>query len=398
MKISKRAAAVTGSLTLQIDATAKEMRAKGIDVIGFGAGEPDFDTPAHIVAAAKAALDAGKTRYTATSGTPELKAAICKKFSEHNGLDFGPENIVVSNGGKHSLYNAFCAILDDGDEVLLPSPFWISYPEMIRMAGGVPIFVKGTEENEFLPTIQQLEQYVTNKTKAIVLNSPCNPSGMVISYETLCKLADFAKAHDLIIISDEVYEDFVYEEQRIPSIATIDADTKSRTIIINSVSKTYAMTGWRIGYLACDAALAKVITNWQSHSTSNPNSIAQAAVVAALEGPNDCIYEMVAAFRQRRDLMVSLLNEIPGIQCTAPRGAFYCLPSIKDVLGKRLHGETIADDKMFAHLLLKEKAVAVVPGSGFGADGYIRLSYALGEQSLSEGLMRIKEFVESLED
>lgn len=398
MRISQRCQRVTGSLTLAIDAKAKEMKQKGIDVVGFGAGEPDFDTPEHIRKAAKDALDLGKTRYTPAAGMPELRQAICDKLKRDNGLDYVPQQIVVSNGAKHSLFNSFQALLEEGDEVIVPGPYWVSYPEIVRMAGGVPVIVEGTEENNFKPTIDDFRAAVTDKTRAVVINSPNNPNGFVFTREELQAIGDLAIEKDLSIVSDEIYEFLVYDGAEHISIASLSPEIKERTIVINGMSKAYAMTGWRIGYTASPLNAAKAMTNFQSHSTSCPNSIAQYAALTALSGPDDQLKSMVAEFDRRRRRIVELINEIPGLSCKPPKGAFYVMMNISGVFGKRYNGAPIVDSMSFTQLLLDNSHVAVVPGAGFGADAYVRLSYATSMENIEKGLARIKEFVGKLTD
>lgn len=398
MRISQRCQRVTGSLTLAIDAKAKEMKQKGIDVVGFGAGEPDFDTPEHIRKAAKDALDLGKTRYTPAAGMPELRQAICDKLKRDNGLDYVPQQIVVSNGAKHSLFNSFQALLEEGDEVIVPGPYWVSYPEIVRMAGGVPVIVEGREENNFKPTIDDFRAAVTDKTRAVVINSPNNPNGFVFSREELQAIGDLAIEKDLSIVSDEIYEFLVYDGAEHISIASLSPEIKERTIVINGMSKAYAMTGWRIGYTASPLNAAKAMTNFQSHSTSCPNSIAQYAALTALSGPDDQLKSMVAEFDRRRRRIVELINEIPGLSCKPPKGAFYVMMNIGGVFGKRYNGAPIVDSMSFTQLLLDNSHVAVVPGAGFGADAYVRLSYATSMENIEKGLARIKEFVGKLTD
>ena len=398
MRISQRCQRVTGSLTLAIDAKAKEMKQKGIDVVGFGAGEPDFDTPEHIRKAAKDALDLGKTRYTPAAGMPELRQAICDKLKRDNGLDYVPQQIVVSNGAKHSLFNSFQALLEEGDEVIVPGPYWVSYPEIVRMAGGVPVIVEGREENNFKPTIDDFRAAVTDKTRAVVINSPNNPNGFVFTREELQAIGDLAIEKDLSIVSDEIYEFLVYDGAEHISIASLSPKIKERTIVINGMSKAYAMTGWRIGYTASPLNAAKAMTNFQSHSTSCPNSIAQYAALTALSGPDDQLKSMVAEFDRRRRRIVELINEIPGLSCKPPKGAFYVMMNISGVFGKRYNGAPIVDSMSFTQLLLDNSHVAVVPGAGFGADAYVRLSYATSMENIEKGLARIKEFVGKLTD
>ena len=398
MRISQRCQRVTGSLTLAIDAKAKEMKQKGIDVVGFGAGEPDFDTPEHIRKAAKDALDLGKTRYTPAAGMPELRQAICDKLKRDNGLDYVPQQIVVSNGAKHSLFNSFQALLEEGDEVIVPGPYWVSYPEIVRMAGGVPVIVEGREENNFKPTIDDFRAAVTDKTRAVVINSPNNPNGFVFTREELQAIGDLAIEKDLSIVSDEIYEFLVYDGAEHISIASLSPEIKERTIVINGMSKAYAMTGWRIGYTASPLNAAKAMTNFQSHSTSCPNSIAQYAALTALSGPDDQLKSMVAEFDRRRRRIVELINEIPGLSCKPPKGAFYVMMNIGGGFGKRYNGAPIVDSMSFTQLLLDNSHVAVVPGAGFGADAYVRLSYATSMENIEKGLARIKEFVGKLTD
>jgi aspartate aminotransferase len=391
--LSKKALSISPSSTLAIDAKFKSMKAKGIDVVGFGAGEPDFDTPAHIKEAAIKAINEGFTKYTPASGMPQLREAVCRKFKRDNGLDYSPEQIVVSNGAKHSLVNAFMAICDPGDEVIIPAPFWVSYPEMVKMADGVPVFLNTSEENNFKFTIEDLKKAITAKTRALVLNSPSNPTGMVYSREELKEIAEVAVQNNIYIISDEIYEKLIYDGMEHTSIATFGDEIKDLTIIINGVSKTYAMTGWRIGYTASNAKIAKVMGSIQSHATSNPNSIAQVAAIAALDGPQDDIEVMRKAFIERRDYMVDRINSIEGLSCSKPQGAFYVMMNIKSLLGKEFYGRVITNSDEFADVLLEKANVALVPGSGFGAEEYVRWSYATSMQNIVEGLNRIEKFI-----
>ena len=398
IKISKLCSGVTGSITLEIDAKAKEMKAQGMDIVGFGAGEPDFDTPEHIRNAAKDALDRGMTRYTPASGMPELKKAIAAKLKRDNGLDYQPQQIVISNGAKHSLFNTFQAVLNEGDEVIVPGPYWVSYPELVAMSGGVPVMIVAEESNNFKLTAEQIEAAITDKTAAIILNSPNNPNGFVYTREELKAIGDLAVKYDIAIISDEIYEYLVYDGAEHISIASLSEEIKEHTIVINGMSKAYAMTGWRIGYTAAPLHVAKAMTNYQSHSTSNPNSIAQCAAIAALNGPDDEIKKMVAEFDIRRKHIVELINDIPGLSCVPPKGAFYVMMNLSGIIGKKLNGETITGSMAFTKLLLEDSQVAVVPGVGFGADHYVRLSYATNMNNIEKGLARIKAFVAKLED
>ncbi len=391
--ISKKTSSITPSSTLAIDAKANSMKAAGIDVIGFGAGQPDFDTPAHIKQAAVKALDEGFTKYTPASGTAALKQAICNKFKNDNNLTYSPQQIVVSNGAKHSLLNTFTAICDPGDEVIIPAPYWVSYPEMVKLADGVPVIITCTEQNGFKFTVQQIKQAITPKTRAIVLNSPSNPTGMIYTKEELKNIAKVAVEHNLYIVSDEIYEKLIYDDAKHISIASFGDDIKERNIIINGVSKTYAMTGWRIGYTASNEQLAQVMSNMQSHATSNPNSIAQVAAVKALEGPQQTVEEMRQAFKKRRDYMVGRINGIKDLSCIKPQGAFYVMMNIEKLLGNTFYGQKINTSDEFAAHLLEKANVALVPGSCFGAKGYMRLSYAISMENIKEGLDRIERYI-----
>ncbi|MBN1157308.1 pyridoxal phosphate-dependent aminotransferase [Candidatus Woesearchaeota archaeon] len=402
--ISERARQISPSETLAITAKAKKLKAEGKDVIAFAAGEPDFFTPDNVKAAGKKAIDNNFTRYTPASGIPELKEAICNKFKRENNLDYAPENIITSNGGKHSLYTAFQAIIDKGDEVLLPVPYWVSYVDQIRLAEGTPVFVESGDD--FKITAEQLKSKLTKKTKAIVLNSPSNPSGAVIDDEELRKIADFAVKNNLFVISDEVYEHFIYNGKH-TSIASLNSDIKKLTITVNAMSKTYSMTGWRIGYCAAEKEIVGAMNALQSHMTSNPCSVSQMAAVEALNGQQDSVRKMKAAFEKRRDLMVSGLNKIQGISCKIPEGAFYTFPSIKGlnlsnsrelnkISGTQKSQGDFLGSRDFTMKLLNEKYVGVVPGTAFGREGHIRLSYACSEEDIKRGLERIREFVEGL--
>jgi aspartate aminotransferase len=390
MNLSKKGLSISPSSTLAIDAKAKKMKAEGINVIGFGVGEPDFDTPEHIKKAAIAAIEAGFTKYTPASGILDLKKAICDKFKNDNALEFTPAQIVVSNGAKHSLVNTFQAICNPGDEVIVPAPYWVSYPEMVKMADAVPVFVSTTEENGFRFTVQQIKQALTPKTKAIILNSPSNPSGMIYSKEELTQIAELAVEHGIFVVSDEIYEKLIYDGYKHVSIASLNDKIKQQTIIINGVSKTYAMTGWRIGYTASSPEIAKIMSNMQSHATSNPNSIAQKAALAAITGDQGIVDTMVAAFIKRRNYMVQKINSIPGLSCIMPNGAFYVLMNISKLIGSEIAGRKINGSDDFADVLLEKAQVALVPGSGFGIDSHVRLSYATSLENITEGLNRIE--------
>lgn len=392
MYVSEKAKSIKASTTLAIDSKFKAMKAEGLDVVGFGAGEPDFDTPDYIKKAAIEAINAGKTKYTPAAGTMEVRKAVAEKFSRENGLSYEPTQIVVSNGAKHSLVNAFMAILNPGDEVIIPAPFWVSYPEMVKLADGVPVIVDSTEEADFKVTVAALEKALTPKTRALVLNSPSNPTGMVYTEEELKAIADFAVKNDIYVISDEIYEHLIYEGKHV-SIASFGEDIKNRTIIINGVSKTYAMTGWRIGFAAAAPEIAKIMANVQSHASSNPNSIAQAATVAALSGGMDEIEVMKKAFVERRNYMVDRINSIDGVSCKKPNGAFYVLMNISKIKGRTIAGKVINTSDDFAELFLQEAKVAVVPCSGFGDDNFVRWSYAVSMDTIREGLDRLEKFL-----
>lgn len=396
MRISDKAQAVKGSVTLIIDSMAKQMKAEGKSVIGFGAGEPDFNTPQHIIDAAAAAMAAGNTKYTPAAGTLELRRAICNRYAE-KGLDYQPDCVVVGTGAKQVIHNSLMCLLNDGDEVILPSPCWVSYAELIQMAGGKPVFVPGNVENGFKPGAADMERAITPRTKCILINSPCNPSGSVYSEAELRAIADIAIKHDLVVISDEIYENLVYGAVKTVSIAGFGEDIKKRTVIINGVSKTYAMTGWRLGYSLCEPELAANMVRWQSHATGNTCSVTQAAALAALTGPQQCVEDMRLQFEKRRDYMVQRINGVEGISCPTPDGAFYVMADITRVKGKRCGNIEIKGSDDFAKALLEKKGVALVPCAAFGTDDYVRLSYATSMADIEEGTNRIEEFVKLLE-
>lgn len=396
MSISKRVNLIGPSPTLAITAKAKQMKQDGIDVIGFGAGEPDFDTPIHIKEAAKKAIDSGFTKYTPASGIKELKEAICKKFKNDNNLDCSPGEILVSCGAKHSIFNAILTLCDEDNEVILPSPYWVSYPEMIKVAGAKPVILKTTQENNFKITPQQLQEAITSKTKLLILNSPANPTGMVYTKDELQLLSNVLVAAGIYCISDEIYEKIIYDGQEHISIASLGPPIKRLTIVVNGVSKSYSMTGWRIGYAAGPKEIIQAMSNLQSHSTSNPTSISQKAALAALEGPQEPLFNMIAEFVKRRDHVVERLNSINGISCLKPQGAFYVFPDVSQIIGKTFKGEIIKDSVFLAEILLDEANVAVVPGSAFGADEYLRLSYATFMENISRGLQRIQGLINKI--
>jgi aspartate aminotransferase len=387
MELAQRATILTPSLTLSIDSKAKAMKAEGIDVCGFGAGEPDFDTPEHIKAAAMASLDAGFTKYTPSSGTPELRQAISEKFKNDNGLDYKPGQIVVSNGAKHSCYNAILATCQPGDEVIIPAPYWLSYPEMVRLAGADPVFVQTKEENNWKMTPDEFQDAMTPRTKMVILNSPGNPTGSVYTREELEAIVEVAIEEEILILSDEIYEKLTYDGAKHVSVAGLSQDAYNLTITINGFSKAYAMTGWRLGYLGAPEAIAKAIDAIQSHSTSNPCSFAQMGALAALKGDQAPVEDMRAEFDLRRQYTLDRLRKIPRITVVEPKGAFYVLANISQ-LG--------LNSTNFAERLLSKHYVAVVPGVAFGDDRTVRLSYATSLDVIKKGLDRFEEFCRTL--
>ncbi|SFC45647.1 aspartate aminotransferase [Bacillus sp. OV322] len=391
MKLANRVKALAPSTTLAITAKAKELKSQGLDIIGLGAGEPDFNTPEHIIKAAARSMEEGHTKYTPSAGLPKLKQAIISKLKKDQGLEYTSSEIIVGSGAKHVLYTLFQAILDEGDEVIVPIPYWVSYPEQIKLAGGTPVYVEGHEDNSFKITKKQLEAAITEKTKAIIINSPSNPTGMIYTEEELRELGEVCLLHDIMIVSDEIYEKLVYDGNGHVSIAQVSPELKKQTIIINGVSKSHSMTGWRIGYAAGDEELNKAMTNLASHSTSNPTTTAQYGAIAAYEGAQDAVEEMRKAFESRLNAIYGKLTSIPGFHCLKPQGAFYLFPNVKEA-AKRTGFENVDD---FARGLLEEALVAVIPGSGFGAPDYIRLSYATSLDALEKAVERIHSFVDS---
>jgi len=392
LDLSQNALQITPSMTLEITAKAKQLKAQGVDVIDFGVGEPDFDTPDYIKEAAIDAIKKGYTKYTPSSGISELKKAVCDKLLKDNGLKYQPDQIVISNGAKHSIYNALCAILNPGDEVIIPVPYWLSYPEMVRLAYGKPVFVKTKVENDFKITAEELKNAITSKTKALILNTPNNPTGSVYTKEELEELAKIIGETNIFVISDEIYEKLIYEGSHI-SIASLNEKIKELTILVNGMSKAYAMTGWRIGYTASSLEIAKVMSNIQSHTTSNPNSIAQYASVAALSGDETVIKRMAEEFNERRIYMVERINKIKGLKSNKPQGAFYVMVNIDEYIGKEIKGKIIRGSIDFANALIEGANVAVVPALPFGMDNYIRISYATSIENIEKGLNRIEEFL-----
>lgn len=392
-KINDKYSKISASMTLAITSKAKALIKEGKDVKSFGAGEPDFKTPKLIREEAIYTINNREIGYTSSSGIIELKEAICNKFKEDNGLEYAPENIVVSNGAKHSLFNSIQAIVNPGDEVIIPAPYWVSYVELVKMAGGTPIILETTEEEKFQIKPEKLEALINEDTKALLINSPNNPTGTIYSEELLLEIAKIVEKHELYLISDEIYEVLSYDTAH-KSIVSLYPAIKEQTIIINGVSKAYAMTGWRIGYLACNKKLAQTIVNIQSHATSNPNTIAQYASVKALELPKEDIQSMVDVFADRRDFMYNRINEINGLSCKKPAGAFYIMMNISDLYGKSFNGTTIENSMDFANYLLDEVQVAVVPGVAFGADDFVRLSYATDVDTIKAGLDRIEKAIQ----
>lgn len=390
MKLAKRVSVLAPSPTLAITAKANELKRQGVDVVGLGAGEPDFNTPAHIIEAAEKAMREGKTKYTATAGIPELIKAIQEKFEKDNNLAFGPKQIIVTNGGKHALFNLFMSLLEPGDEVIVPIPYWVSYPEMVKVADGVPVFIEGPESNEFKVTADQVKAAITPRTRALIINSPSNPTGSIYSRKELEEIADVCLTHKILMVSDEIYEKLVYDGQEHFSVANLSQEAFENTIIINGMSKPYSMTGWRMGYAAGNQQLIQAMVDLSSHSTSNPTSFAQYGALAALTGPQEPLETMKVEFVKRRDRVVELLNQIEGISCLKPQGAFYVFPNVSKAMKKAGYDSV---DKWSEALLEKEK-VALIPGSGFGSPDNVRISYAASMEQLEKGIERIKRFVE----
>ena len=396
MDFSSKAKKLAPSITLAITAKAKEMKAQGKDIIGFGAGEPDFNTPDNIIAACKKALDEGKTKYVPASGINELKDAIIDKFSRDNGLSYKREQVMISTGGKQCLSNALNALLNPMDEVLIAKPYWVSYPDLVHLADGVPVIVETDEKNDYKFTRENLLAALTEKSKVIIINSPNNPTGTVYSKEELMVLADFCKEHDLFIISDEIYEPLIYGEEKHYSIAALNEDAYKRTLVVNALSKAYAMTGWRLGYTAGPKDLIKIMSNIQSHTTSNSTSFVQYAAVEALNGDQSFIPELNKEFRSRRDYMIERAENVEGLKYIYPKGAFYLMLDIRAFIGKTYKGAVIENSLAFADQLLTDYNVAIIPGSGFGLEGFVRLSYAINKDSIGKGFDRIEEFLSQL--
>jgi len=393
LDLSRKAMAVKPSSTLAITAKAKELMSKGVDVVGFGAGEPDFNTPDNICEAAIKAIKDGFTKYTPAEGTLELRKAVCEKFLKFNKISYEPSQIVVSNGGKHSLTNIFEAILNPGDEVIIPAPYWLSYPEIVRLADGVPVIIHGEKSNNYKVTAAQIEAACTEKTKAFILNSPSNPSGMIYTREELEAIAELAVRKDFYVVSDEMYEHLIYEGEAI-SIASLNEEIYKRTITCSGVAKSYSMTGWRIGFTGSSKEIAKLMGSLQSHQTSNPNSIAQKAAYEALVGPQDSVYKMREEFRKRRDYMYERISNMKLISCLKPQGAFYMFIDVSELLKKKYNGAVIGDLSRLAQILIEDFNVAVVPCQDFGCPEHIRLSYAISMEQIKKGLDRIESLIE----
>ena len=396
LSLSRKAASVKPSSTLAITAKAKALKAEGIDIVGFGAGEPDYNTPDNINEAAIRAIKEGFTKYTPASGTVELKKAVSDKFREFNGLNYEPNQIVISNGGKHSLTNIFEVLLNPGDEVIIPAPYWLTYPEIVKLADGVPVFLYGSKDNGYKVTAQQIREAVTDKTKALILNTPSNPTGMVYSEEELRAIAEIAVAKDFYVVADEMYEYLIYDGKKHVSIASLGEEIYKRTITCSGVSKSYAMTGWRIGYTGSGTEIAKMMGSVQSHQTSNPNSIAQKAALEALTGDQSALEEMRVEFDKRRKYMYERISAMPLLDLLEPEGAFYVFVDFTNVLEKSYKGQKIGTAAKAAEILIEDYQVAVVPCADFGFDNFVRLSYAISLEAIEKGLDRIEKFVSSL--
>jgi aspartate aminotransferase len=393
LRISDKISKIAPSITLAIDAKLKQMLADGIKVYGFGAGEPDFDTPKYIRDAAVEAIEKGFTRYTAAQGTLDLRKAVCSKMQRDHGLEYNPNQIIASSGAKHSLSNTFAAILNPGDEVIVPVPYWVSYTEIIKLNDGVPVLVDTKIENNFKMTKEELLAAITSKTKAILINTPNNPTGSIYTEKELKDIAEVAVANNLFVVSDEIYEQLVYDGKKHVSIAQLGEDIKELTIVINGMSKAYAMTGWRLGYACGDEKIIKAMSSVQSHAVSHPNSITQYAGTVALNGPQDDVHNMVEQFAKRRTYMYQRLSKMEGLKCLMPDGAFYIYVDITHYMNKQLCGQTIKSSLDFAQILLEQGHVAVIPGAAFGTDNFIRLSYATSMETIEKGLDTFESFI-----
>lgn len=395
MKISQRARAIAASPTLALDAKTKELQRQGIDVVNFGVGEPDFDTPDHIKDAAIEAIRKGFTKYTASSGIPELREACARKFKEENGLEYKPDQILVSVGAKHSLYNAVMVLCEAGDEVLVPVPYWVSYPEMVKLAGARPVYIQTNVETGFKVTPEMLSRAITSNTRCLILNTPSNPAGAVYTRQELQAIAEVCLKHGIWVISDEIYEKLIYEGEHV-SFASLAPEVMNITITVNGVSKAYAMTGWRIGYAGGPREVIKAMADLQSHATSNPTSISQKAALAALTGSPEPVEKMREEFRKRRDYIVERVRKIPGFRCGKPSGAFYIYPDVSEVLGKTLAGRQVASSSVLAEVLLEKARIAVVPGEAFGTSSNLRFSYATSLERIKEGMDRLESVLAEL--
>ena len=395
-RVAQRMSSLSPSLTLAISAKAKAMKSAGESVVSFSVGEPDFNTPDHIIEAAKVALDNGQTKYTPSSGLLPLRKAICEKFKKDNGLDYEPSQIIVSNGAKHSIFNVCYAILDEGDEVIIPAPYWLTYPEVVKVCGATPVYIDCKKENKFKFTAEDLKAAITPKTKMLIFNSPSNPTGAVYTEEEVRAIAKVCEEAEIFVLSDEIYEKLCYNGVKPFSMAACSEKMKDLTITVNGVSKTYAMTGWRVGYLAAPKDIAKAIDSFQSHATSNACSISQAATLEALASSEEEIQAMVDVFDKRRAKLLALIEDIDGVSAVEPDGAFYVMLVVGGLYGKKYQGKTITNSVEFADVLLDAEKVATVPGVSFGADDCLRLSYSLSEADIEEGLARIKRFVTEL--
>lgn len=391
--ISKIAAAVSPSATLAVNALAKKMRAEGKDVVGFGTGEPDFETPDRISYAGIRAICDGQTKYTPAAGIVPLRKAVCKRLKEDYDLDYDETQVVVASGAKHSVYLALAVLVDPGDEVILPAPYWVSYYEMIRLVGGVPVVVTAGEDQNFKITAEQLEAAITEKTKAVMINNPSNPTGAIYTKEELQALADVCVRHDLFIIADEIYDKLIYDGASFTSIPTLGEDVKAHTILINGVSKTYSMTGWRVGYAFAEKPVASAMSSYASHSTGAPATMAQYAAQEALEGPQDEVEAMRKVFEERRNYLVSRMNAMDGVSCLTPNGAFYVMMNLEQLFGKTIDGEVIATADDFARLFLEKSMVAVVSCTAFGAPSFVRWSYATSMENIQKGMDRLEQFL-----
>lgn len=396
MKLADRLRAIHPSATLALAAKAKALAATGVDVASLVAGEPDFDTPDFVKDAGVSAIKTGFTKYTASAGTPELRAAICDKLKNDNHLSFRPEQILVSCGAKHSFFNFCQAVINPGDEVIIFSPYWVSYPDIVKLAGGVPVIVETREEDGYVPDPDALRRALSPRTRALVINSPCNPTGAVFSSATLETIAAAVRRHECLIVSDDIYEKLLFQPEPFVNIANVAPDLLERTVVINGMSKAFAMTGWRVGYTAAPQPLINAMSLVQDQTTSNASSISQKAATAALRGPTEALREMVAEFRARRELCVSELNAIDGVHCRSPEGAFYVFPSIRGLFGRTFKNQRLTDSMQVSAILLEDFRVAVVPGLPFGAEGYLRISFATARATIEKGLARLGQFVSAL--